>query len=76
MGKARHNSRIESSLGCTQGALRVVLCKNSSILLAGTGVRHNISVVSGFINIHVSESPKILIRRINEVNVFFNKISL
>ena len=45
----------------------------SSILLAGTGVMKISSVACGFSSI---KNPKSLISRINEVDVFFNKISL
>ena len=46
--------------------------------LAGTGVRKISSVACGFntIKIHFSDYPKSPISRINEVYVFFNKISL
>ena len=52
--------------------------RKRSILLAGTGVRKISSVVCGFnpIKIHCSDYPYSLISRINEVYVFFNKISL
>ena len=42
IGKVRHNSRFESSLGCTLCTLSVVLCTKSSILLAGLGVRKEV----------------------------------
>ena len=50
----------------------------SSILLARTGVRKISSVSCGFSNIKIyfSDYPKSLISKINEVYVFFNKISL
>ena len=38
-GKVRHNSKIELCLGCTYGALRVVLCTKISLLLPETSVR-------------------------------------
>ena len=49
-----------------------------SILLAGTGVRKTSSGACGLsrIKIHISDYPKSLISRINEVYVLFNKISL
>ena len=49
-----------------------------SILLAGTGVWKISSVACGFSSIYIdySDYPKSLISRINEVYVFFNKISL
>ena len=49
-----------------------------SILLARTGVRQISSVACGFspVKILFSDDLKSLISRINEVNVFFNKISL
>ena len=48
------------------------------ILLSGTGVWKISSVACGFssIKIYYSDYPKSLISRINEVYVFFNKISL
>ena len=50
----------------------------SSILLATTGVWEISYVACGFssIKIDYSDYPKSLISRINEVYVFFNKISL
>ena len=50
----------------------------SSILFAGTGQGKIGSVASGFssIKIDYSDYPKSLIRRINEVYVLFNQISL
>ena len=58
--------------------LRVVLCEKKLILLAGTGVSKVSSVACVFspIKIHLSDYLKSLISRINEVIVFFNKISL
>ena len=49
-----------------------------SILLAGTGVWKISSVPCGFsyIKVDYNDYTKSLISRINEVNVFFNKISL
>ena len=54
------------------------LYQKSSILLAGTGVWKISSVASGFTSIKIdfNDYPKSLISRINEVYVFFNKISL
>ena len=48
-----------------------------AVLLAGTGERKISSVACGFspIKIHFSDYPKSLISRINEVYVFFNKVS-
>ena len=63
----------------TLGAHYVSYCvQKSSILLAGTGVRKMSSVACGFssVKIYFSDYPKSLISRINEVYVFFNKISL
>ena len=50
----------------------------SSILLAGTGLWKIISLACGFssIKIDYSDYPKSLISRKNEVDLFFNKISL
>ena len=50
----------------------------SSIVLVGTGVRKISSVACGFstIKIHFSDYLKSLISSINDVYVFFNKISL
>ena len=47
-------------------------------LLARTGVRKICSIACGFspIEIYFSDYPKSLISKINEVYVFFNKISL
>ena len=75
IGEARNNSRIESSLGCTEGALRVVLCTKKSSLLAGTCIRKISSVACGFspIKIHFSDCMKSLVSRIDELYVFFNK---
>ena len=52
--------------------------EKSSILLAGTGVRKVSSVACGFSQskIYLSDYQKSLISRINDVYVFFNKISL
>ena len=54
------------------------IAQKSSILLAGKGVRKISFLACEFspIKIHFSDQPKILIVRINEVYVFFNKISL
>ena len=51
--------------------------RKSSILLVGTGVRKISSVACGFSSIKTNyfDYPKGLISRINEVYVFFNKIS-
>ena len=61
--------------------VRSITCstiRKSSNLLAGTGIWKISSVACGFssINIDHSNYPKSLISRINEVYVFFNKISL
>ena len=52
--------------------------QKSSILLAGTGVWKISSVACGFSSIKLDyyDYQKSLISRINEVYVFFNKISL
>ena len=60
-GKVRHNSRIESWLGCIKGALLVVLCTKSSILIAGAGV-WKISYVTCWFNsikIDYFDNPKV-----------------
>ena len=77
-GIFQHNSRIESSLSCKKGALRVVLRTKFFILLAKTGLRKINSAACGFspIKIHFSDYPKSLISRITEAYVFVNKISL
>ena len=69
-GKVRHNSRIESRLGCMYGALRKV--PKSSILFAGNGAVKLSSVACGFssIKFDYSDYPKSLISRLNEVYVF------
>ena len=76
IGKIRHNSRIESSLGCMKCAL---LCtKKLNFVSLNWRKEKNGSVACGFSPIKVvfSDYPKSLIVRINEVYVFFNKISL
>ena len=77
IGKARHNSRIQSSLRCMQGALRVVLCTKKLNFVSQNWRKENEFVACGFssIEIHVSDNKKSLISRINELCVFFNKIS-
>ena len=52
--------------------------RKSSMLLGETGVTKISSVACAFspIKIHFSDYPKGLISRINEVYVFFNKISV
>ena len=76
-GKVRHNLRIESCLGCKEGALRAVLCTKSSILLAWTGVWKIGSVAYGFnsIKIDYSDYQKCLISRINDVYVWTSFIT-
>ena len=71
IGKVQHNSRIESSLSCKKGALRVVLRTKFFILLAKTGLRKINSAACGFspIKIHFSDYPKSLISRITEAYV-------
>ena len=51
--------------------------ENDPFLLAGTGVRKISSVACGFspIKIYISDYPKSLISKVNEVYVLFNKIS-
>ena len=55
----------------------VLLYMKSCILLAGTGVRKNITLACGFslIKIHYSDYPKRFINRINEVDVFISIIT-
>ena len=69
---------MESWLGCMYGALRIVLCTKSSILLAGTVVWKISSVACWFssIKIDYSDYPKSLISRINAVYVFSIKYRL
>ena len=61
-----------------QASVYIKNIRKSSIFLAGIGVRNISSVACGFSpnKIHYSDYPKSLISRINEVYVFFNKISL
>ena len=61
-----------------KNALHVVLCTKKLHFLARTGVRKISSVACGFspFKIHFSDYTERLISRINEVYVFFNKISL
>ena len=58
--------------------VRCITHIKSSILLAWTCVRKNSSVACGIspIKIHISDYLKSLISRINEIYVFFNRISL
>ena len=67
--KVRHNSRIESSLGCTRSTVyeKAPFCKSELTFVA--------YVDSALLNSIFSDNPKSLISRINEVYVFFNKIS-
>ena len=60
-----------------EGVFCVVLCTKSSILLAGKGVRKISFLACEFssIKIHLSDYPKTLISRINEVDVFSIKYS-
>ena len=70
--KVRHNSRIESSLGCTKGAVRVVLCTKKPHFVIRKK-RMEISVLAcefRLIKVHFSD----LISIINEVYVWVNKI--
>ena len=55
IGKDRHNSSIESSLGVRKARFL------SSILLLGTGVRKTSYVACGFspVKIHFSDYPKV-----------------
>ena len=78
IGKDRHNSRIESRLGCTSGALRVVLCTKKLHFSAKNVVREisSAACVSSPFKNHLLDYPKSFISRINEVCVFFNKVSL
>ena len=58
--------------------MRSTMYEKNSILIAGCGVMKFSSVVCRFspIKIHFSDYPKSLISKTNEVDVFFNKISL
>ena len=72
-----YRPRMESCLGCKEGALRAVLCTKSSILLAWTGVWKIGSVAYGFnsIKIDYSDYQKCLISRINDVYVWTSFIT-
>ena len=58
--------------------MRSSMYKKSSILSAGIGVRKisSAACVSSPFKIHLLDYPKSFISRINEVCVFFNKVSL
>ena len=78
LGKYRYKWKIESSLWCTEGALRVALCtKNLHFVSQKRGKKKYVLACKfSLIKIHLSDYPKSLISLINDVYVFFNKISL
>ena len=70
-------SNHDSGVPYVRSLTRKTMYQKSSILLAGTGIWKISSVACGFssIKIDYSDYLKSLISRINEVYVFFNKIS-
>ena len=72
-GKAHHNSRIKSCLGCMLGALRIVLCTKKLHFVRWKRRCENYSYVAcGFspIKIDHSDYPQSFISSINEDYVF------
>ena len=80
----RHNSRIESCLGCIWEAWGVVLCTKSSILLVWNGELKISSVACGFSSIRISRINVnyicfnkiyfILLNQINNINLIYNRL--